>query len=220
MFRIILLLLSILYLNLFLSQSADKGKINLYLGAGAGLYGVLSNQNVGHNSAALPIKLNLDVSYFTHKQVSLGFEFLNQTFLNDEDPSTIKTVSSGMLGININCHIINRKKSNIFIGTSVGSFDFDFDYSVIDSTRGSIGGNGELLASGIYNTFYIGLNKYFFAKRIGIRIKSGFINQSMQMNSLTINGNDHTSLGKKELEDWRIAMLGGFLDFGLVIRIK
>jgi hypothetical protein len=40
------------------------------------------------------------------------------------------------------------------------------------------------------------------------------------MNSLTINGNDHTSLGKKELEDWRIAMFGGFLDFGLVIRIK
>jgi len=218
MIRSILLLLFVLYVNLLLSQSADKGKFNFFLGTGTGLYSVQSNQNLNNNSAALPVQLNLDVSYFTHKQVSIGLEVLNQTFLNDEDPSTIKTISSGMLGININCHIINRRKSNVFIGASVGGFNFD--YSVIDSTRGSLGGNGELLANGIYNKFYIGLNKYIFAKRIGVRVKSGFINQSMQMNSLTINGNDHTSLGKKELEDWRIAMFGGFLDFGLVIRIK
>ena len=63
------------------AQSADKGRINAYLGIGSGLYKTVGNGNVNNSGGALTITNFIGLDYNVNKQISFGIELVKQNFL-------------------------------------------------------------------------------------------------------------------------------------------
>ncbi len=206
-----ILFILVISTQFFSAQSADQGRINAYLGIGSGLYKTVGNGNVNNSGAALTTTNFLGFDYNVNKQISFGLELVNQNFLY-EDSSRIDIVKSGMLGLNLKYHFLNKEKSSAYIGTSVGGFNFEL--FLVDSIN-----NAQLLADGIYNTLYLGYNKYF-GKVFGVYIQAGLINQPMGMGSLTVNGDAVDRWNRLDVADWRILMRGGFINFGLTFKFR
>ncbi len=210
--KILLLFGGVMFLLSGWSQSADKGRINFYAGGGGAYYKMTSNININETGAGVPYQVRFGLDVNTHKQVSLGVELWSQNFLTD-DSTKIKTVDSGMAGLNLKYNFMNREKSVAYVGTSLGVFGLT--YEVTDS----LDNVGALRASGIYNSLYLGYNKYF-GNHFGFYVKTGLMNQPMQMEYLTFNGEDVAFWGDHPVQDWKIIARGAFLNLGLVIKLN
>ena len=203
--------LFLLYAFTSVAQSADKGKVNFYLGTGANYNTIVTNLSPGDKSQSLATQNRFAISYNTHKQVSVGIELVGNKFLSD-DSSSVNVIQSGMGGLFFVYSFMNREKSRAYIGTTVGAFNFNFN--VLDSLNNT----GKLVGEGVYNKVYLGYNKYF-GKRFGLYVQSGLMNMPITMKSLTINGDPKQYFDKKLVTEWKVLMRGGFLSFGLTINI-
>lgn len=193
------------------AQSADKGKINLYLGTGFNYNTIVTNLHPGDKSQSLATQNRFAISYNTHKQVSLGVELVDNKFITD-DSAKVSVIRSGMAGVYLVYSFLNREKSRAYVGATVGGFDFNFN--VLDS----LNNKGRLLGQGVYNKVYLGYNKYF-GKMFGFYVQAGLMNMPISMTSLTINGDSKEYFDNKRVTDWKVLMRGGFLNLGLTIKI-
>ena len=208
-------LLIIFQLSIFQSfhaQSADKGKINLYLGGGAGLMKREGNGNINITKDFLSTRAYLGLDVNVNKQISIGLEVISQYFITS-DTSKVRDVDGGSLGLNLKYHFLNKEKSSAYVGSSLGVFSFG--YKVIDPDFNE----GKLIGNGIYNSLFLGYNKYF-GNVFGLFIQTGFINQPMQMDSLVINGNSYDSWNRLQISDWKIKMRGLFVNAGFTLKFR
>ena len=139
-------------------------------------------------------------------------EGLNQNFFN-EDTTKLINVKSGLIGLNVKFHFLNRKLSSAYVSASVGVFNFEYQL------KDSILNVGQLLGGGVYNSVFIGYNKYF-GDFFGIFLQTGFLNQPMQMSSLTFNGNSYDSWNRLQIEDWNVVLRGMFVNAGITLKFR
>ena len=207
------LLIAVLFFSqLFFSQSADKGRLNIYMGGGAEFMNREGNGNINIQKKYISSKAFLGLDYNIKEQISLGLESISQNYIMD-DTTKVKNVSAGCIGLNLKFHFINREKSSAYFGTSIGGFSFEYQ------VKDSILNEGRLIGNGFYNTFFLGYNKYF-GKVFGLFIQTGFINQPMQMNSLTFNGTAYDTWNRLRIANWNILMRGLFVNAGLVLKFR
>ncbi|GEM_PF-4832185 len=211
----LLFLIIVFQLSIFqsvLAQSADKGKVNVYLGGGAGLMKREGNGNINITKEFSSTKAFLGLDLNVKNQISFGLEVISQYFIT-ADTAKVRDVDGGSLGLNIKFHFLNKEKSSAYFGTSLGGFSFG--YKVIDADLNV----GKLIGNGIYNSIFLGYNKYF-GNVFGLFIQTGFVNQPMQMDSLVINGTSYDSWNRSQIADWNIIMRGLFVNAGLTFKFR
>ena len=211
----LLFLIIVFQLSIFqsvLAQSADKGKVNVYLGGGAGLMKREGNGNINITKEFSSTKAFIGLDLNVKKQISLGLEVISQNFIT-ADTAKVRDVDGGSLGLNLKYHFLNKQKSSAYVGTSLGVFSFG--YKVIDADLNE----GKLIGNGIYNSIFLGYNKYF-GNVFGLFIQTGFVNQPMQMDSLVFNGTSYDSWNRLQIADWNVIMRGVFVNAGLTFKFR
>ena len=191
-------------------QSAYKGKLNLY--AGGGIVAGTSHSNFRWDGSGMGmVQYRLALDYNTHKEISFGAEYWNQGFVENRGVDSINTMNSNMLGLSLRFSFMDREKSNMSIGTSVGMSDLEISVKEGDNLAA-------LLGKGSYNSIYLTWNKYF-GKSFGLYSKFGFMNIPYQMTSLTYNGANVDHFAHFSLDEWKVLLRGGFLNAGLTYMI-
>ena len=200
-----------------ISQSADKGLFHFNLGVGVGVLTTNSNGNINNTGLALPALVGLEVGYNTHDRVSLGLETFSHTYGGLD--SSVISVAGGAMGLDLKYYLTNKKKSNIYIGTTVGGINLSYhsyiypDSGSVDSVRKEVFSQ----ALGIYNKVYLGFNRYF-GNTFGLYIKAGFLNVPLRMEYATVNDAEVFYVDKKPIENWNALFRGGFVNFGLTFK--
>ena len=92
--------------QLSFSQSADKGKINLYIGGGIDFLNRQGNANINANKNFLSSQNYIALDINVENQISIGVEGLNQNFFN-EDTTKLINVKSGLIGLNVKFHFLS-----------------------------------------------------------------------------------------------------------------
>jgi len=207
-----LLLLLLFVVQFSFAQSADKGRVNVYLGGGVDIMNRQGNGNINLNKDFISTKSIIGLDYNVEKQISFGFELIGQNFVTDDSTKLIN-VKSGLMGLNIKFHFLNRKRSSAYMGTSLGLFSFE--YKVKDSLLNE----GQLLGGGVYNSVFLGYNKYF-GNIFGVFIQTGYLNQPMQMNTLTFNGTPYDRWNRLLITDWNVILRGVFVNAGITLKFR
>ncbi|MCT4580558.1 MAG: hypothetical protein N4A35_04000 [Flavobacteriales bacterium] len=215
--KYIIALLVIISLNSITKAqtSVDKGRVQLKVAKGIYLGSILSSyhfnesgslQNGGAtNFGAFQNRLTLH--YNTHKNFSLGIDFLGHSAEN------VDTVyNSGGLGVIAQYYIVNKPKMNVYIEANMGGLNFNWGNKE-ETNPASISGRGS------YNSFSIGLNKYF-GNILGLYGQVGYMGQGIRVDTFTHNGNTEEYLGNIKAEDVKFLMRGGYANIGLTIKLR
>jgi len=195
-----------------LAQSADKGRVNVYLGGGVNMMNRQGNGNINLSKDFISTKSIIGLDYNVEKQISFGIEVIEDA-IDVEHALNLINVRNTLVGINIKYHFLNKKRSSAYIGTSLGGFSFEYQL------KDSVLNQGQFLGNGIYNTMFIGYNKYF-GKVFGLFVQTGFINQPMQMNTLTFNGTPYDRWNRLLITDWNVIMRGVFVNAGITLKFR
>lgn len=206
-------------INLFNTVDAqslvDKGRIQLKLAKGIFMGKMINSYDFGTEGATLnggatnfgAFQNRLTLHYNTHKNVSLGIDFLGHTLVGDS-----ANYSSGGLGVIAQYYIINKPKMNVYFEANMGGLNANWR-NKDEAEPAALDGRGS------YNSFSIGLNKYF-GNIFGLYTQIGYMGQGIRVDAFTHNGNTEEYFGNIKAEDVKFLMRGGYANIGLTIKLR
>lgn len=163
-----------------LGQSANKGTFHLDLHGGLGLGNVITNLGPDNESFTAYTVGGVSAGYSLHENLELGIELNVQPFFTENDSTRSTNVGSGFIGGFAKYHVLNREKSNMYIGFLAGVGGFE--YSVVDSAQNV----GFLEMGGTTLGLNFGYRKYF-GQTIGFKAELGWLTQPYWGRRLTYN---------------------------------
>lgn len=196
-------------------NSVDKGRFQFKVAKGIFIGSMINSYSFDTDNASLnrgssnigAFQNRFTLHYNTHKNFSLGLDFLGHTLNGDS-----ANYNSGGLGILAQYYFINKPKMNIYFEANFGSLSSKWD-GKNQAEPASLSGNGS------YNSFSLGLNKYF-GKIIGLYLQSGFMRQGFQINNFSLNGESKDYLENIKVEDIKYLFGGGYVNIGLTIKLR
>lgn len=195
-------------------NSVDKGRVQVKLAKGIYIGSLLNSYNFNEgatlnggasNFGAFQNRLTLH--YNTHKNFSLGIDFLGHTIDGDS-----ANYNSGGLGIIAQYYIVNKPKMNIYVEANMGGLNAYWE-NKDEFEPASLDGQGS------YNSFSFGINKYF-GNVIGLYFQGGFMGQGIRIKTFTNNGVNEDYFGNIKTEDVKFLMRGGYANIGLTIKLR
>lgn len=204
----------------FFAQSADKGAFKFNFGVGSGVLTTVSNADVtdvSSSSYALPSIGAFSFEYNTRERLSIGLEFFAHTYNSDD--TAVVSIGGGAAGLDLKYFLINKEKSNVFIGTTLGAINIIYNaYNYPDSASAdTVRKEVWLQANGIYNKVYIGYNKYF-GNVFGLYIKAGLLNAPFRMGYITIDDVEVDRIDKMPTSEWNSLFRGGYFEIGVSLK--
>jgi hypothetical protein len=215
--KFIFIVLASLFSVTISAQSVDKGRVQFKAGFGP-YFGKITSSHIFTGGAAslnggedsfFALQNELSIHYNTHKNFSIGL-FLSSTNQGDTDTTSYRT---GSLGFSIQYYIINKPKLNFYFDARVGGLGYNETSSNIVDSKIYINGEGSI------NAFSLGVNKYF-GNVFGLYLKGGFMRQAFALTQYRLDSEPVNSINLNQIEDIKTMFNGGFVNFGLTIKLR
>lgn len=209
--RTVLVFLLLLAVNQLTAQEYEefdtlsRNDFVIHASGGLGIYHLKHNDPNSQTTLTAATIIDAGASYFIAQKINVGFTFNRLKYPTNQDSA--QNSFSNLVGLSVRYFTLNHKKTNIYIGSTIGTTTFKFT---------NLKTNTKVTSGSLFIEPIVGFTHYW-GKHIGIFIQSSYyytrydkiVNKDNEPLQVTING-------KKE--NFWIAFSGMTLKTGLLLK--
>jgi len=203
------------------AQIVDKGTVLIGAEAGIGLYNSTQNftatrKPTGETTGFPHFQIRADIG--VKKGFALGLTVRSNGTISENSTDTVDQstenfkISSGAILLNASYYLVNKDKSGLFAGVSVGGTSLTADGSQIDTLEQVE--TATVSATAITVLFQGGYHK-LLSRKIGLNLKASYASMPFGFDSFQRNGVEQERLGNVQVKQAVLNLRGIEIEAGL-----